>query len=208
MTTLYIPPHFRVDDADELYRFVEANAFATLISTGAEGLHVSHVPLLPERDGSGTVRLMGHVARGNEHWQVMESASEVLAIFHGPHAYVSPSLYSVQPSVPSWNYAVVHAHCKARLLDEAELHDALLRLSATYEQSRPKPWKMSGLPADYVSTMLKAIVGFELEVTRLEGKYKLSQNRPVEIPRVAAEYDETAPELATLMRDHAPNSKG
>ena len=181
--TLYIPPHFRVDDRAKLVRFIEENGFATLVSHGGGGLAVSHVPLLVDVDGD-QVRLVGHVARNNEQWQALEGADEVLAIFHGPHAYVSPTWYVNHPSVPTWNYAVVHAHGKARLTDEAELHDIVTRLSSKYEAGNAKPWRLSDQPAAFVSGMLQNIVGFEIEVTRLEGKFKLSQNRPAEVPRV------------------------
>ena len=202
--TLYIPKHFRNDDPDALYEFIERNAFATLVTSGPKGLHVSHVPLLPEREG-GKVRLLGHVARGNEQWEALEGADQVLAIFHGAHAYVSPGWYQNHPSVPTWNYAVVHAHGKARLIDEAELHDLVVRLSNVYEAGRPKPWKATELPADYVDNMLKAIVGFEIEVERMEGKFKLSQNRPAEIPRVLEALErEGEGATAALMREHPP----
>ena len=149
--TLYIPKHFNVEDRDALVAFIEHNAFATLVSTGPPGLHVSHVPLLADRDASGKLFLLGHVARNNPHWEALESAADVLAIFHGPHAYVSPSWYQAQPSVPTWNYAVVHAHGTARLLDEGELHDVVIRLSDTFESGRPKPWRAVDLPGDYAS---------------------------------------------------------
>jgi transcriptional regulator len=207
--TLYVPKHFRVDDPDALLAFVERNAFATLVSTGPSGMHVSHIPFVAERDPHGKMRLLGHVARGNDQWQALESAEHLVAIFQGPHAYISPTWYVTVPSVPTWNYAVVHAHGKARLLDEAELHDLLMRLSAIYESGNPKPWRLAEQPADYVSTMLKAIVGFEIEVERLEGKFKLSQNRPVEIPRVIAALEARGePQLAALMREHQPAGKG
>jgi transcriptional regulator len=181
--TLYMPPHFRVDDRPTLLRFMEENGFATLVSHGEGGLAVSHVPLLVEAEGEA-LRLLGHVARNNEHWSALEAADEVLAIFHGPHAYVSPTWYAQHPSVPTWNYAVVHAHGKARLMDEAELHDLVTRLSSQYEAGNEKPWRLSDQPAAYVSGMLQNIVGFEIVVERLEGKFKLSQNRPAEIERV------------------------
>ena len=206
--TLYVPPHFGIDDPDTLHRFIEEHAFATLVSSGASGLHVSHIPFVVDRDERG-VRLLGHVARANAHWQALEGAAHVTAIFQGPHAYISPTWYANHPSVPTWNYAVVHAHGKTRLMDEAGLHELLMRLSATYEAGNLKPWKMSELPADYVGTMLKSIVGFEIEVERLEGKFKLSQNRPAEIPRVIAELEARGePELAGLMRAHPPAAKG
>jgi len=206
--TLYVPAHFRVTDPGDLYAFMEANAFGTLVTSGPAGLHVSHIPLLPERDADGTVRLLGHVARANAQWEALEGARDVLAIFHGAHGYVSPGWYQNHPSVPTWNYAVVHAHGKARLMDEAALHELVIRLSNTYEAGRPKPWRAADLPAAYVDSMLKAIVGFEIEVERLEGKFKLSQNRPAEIPQVLAALDREEPALAALMRDHPPAAKG
>ena len=208
--TLYVPPHFRVEDRGVLYAFMEQHAFGTLVTSGPAGMHISHIPLLPERGDDGAIRLLGHVARGNDQWTALEGAQHLVAIFQGPHAYISPTWYANHPSVPTWNYAVVHAHGKARLMDEAELHDLLIRLSATYEASNPKPWRMSELPAAYVSTMLQAIVGFEIEVERLEGKFKLSQNRPAEVPRVIAAFEAGSkePELAALMRDHSTAGKG
>ncbi len=207
--TLYVPPHFRVDDPKALFDLIDRNAFGTLVTAGAAQLHVSHIPFLPERDPDGRVRLLGHVARANAHWEALENAPHLMAIFQGPHGYISPGWYQNHPSVPTWNYAVVHAHGRARIMDEAELHDLVVRLSNTYEAGRAKPWRAGDLPAAYVATMLKAIVGFEIEVERLEGKFKLSQNRPAEIPRVVEALEgagESA--LAGLMRDHAPSRKG
>ncbi len=207
--TLYVPKHFRIDDREALLAFVEKYAFGTLVSSGPGGLHVSHIPFVVDRGDDGSARLLGHVARGNDQWGALEGAQHVAAIFQGPHAYVSPTWYATHPSVPTWNYAVVHVHGKARLMDEAELHDLLMRLSATYEAPNAKPWRMSELPADYVSTMLKAIVGFEIEIERLEGKFKLSQNRPAEVPRVVAALEKGGePQLAALMREHSPPAKG
>jgi transcriptional regulator len=203
--TLYLPDHFRNDEARAQLQLMERYAFATLVTAAADGeLHVSHVPFVPERDSDGAVRLLGHVARANPHWQALEGR-ESLVIFRGPHGYVSPGWYANHPSVPTWNYAVVHAHGRARLMDEAELHELLMKLSAHYESGRAKPWRMAELPAAYVDTMLKAIVGFELVVDRLEGKFKLSQNRPAEAPRVIAALEaEGGSELAQLMREHGP----
>jgi len=203
--TFYIPRHFRVDDAATLERFVEANAFGTLVTAGPAGLSVSHVPFLLERGDGGRLRLLGHVARANAHWQELEAAGEALAIFSGPHAYVSPGWYAHHPSVPTWNYATVHARGPARLLPPAELPALLDRLSRTYEDGRPAPWRMEGLPADFTPKLLSAIVGFEVAVERLEGKFKLSQNRaPEDVAGVAAALErEGQAELAALMREHA-----
>lgn len=206
--TLYLPQHFRVEDRARLVDFMRGHAFATLVSTGASGLHVSHVPLLVDVEGE-KLRLRGHVARANAQWESLESASHVTAIFHGPHAYVSPTWYANHPAVPTWNYAVVHAEGTARLADEAELHQIVTELSGKYEAGNAPPWRLSEQPAAYVSSMLAMIVGFEIEVARVEGKFKLSQNRPAEIPRVIDRLEASGEgELASLMRQHAPAAKG
>jgi transcriptional regulator len=203
--TFYVPGHFRVDDAATLERFVAQNGFATLVSTGPEGLWTSHVPLLVGRGGDGRLRLEGHMARANAHWESLESAAEVLAIFGGPHAYVSPSWYAHHPSVPTWNYAVVHARGKARIVEPEALPALLGRLTRKYEEGRPAPWRMEDLPAEFTPKLLAAIVGFEIAVERLEGKFKLSQNRrPAELEGVIAALEgEGLGDLAALMREHA-----
>ena len=206
--TLYVPAHFRIEDRPMLVEFMRQNAFAAVVSASDAGLHASHLPLLVDVDGDA-IRLRGHFARANPHWQSIEQAKEMLAIFTGPHAYVSPTWYVTQPSVPTWNYTAVHATGKARLTDEAELHEIVSELAATYEAGNAPPWRLSEQPAAYVSSMLGAIVGFEMEIERLEGKFKLSQNRPVEIPRVADRLEASGEKaLARLMREHAPVGKG
>ena len=203
--TLYIPQHFRVDDQDRLVEFIERHAFGTLVSSSVAALDASHVPFVVDRGTGVALRLRGHVARANNQWKALEGADHVVAIFQGPHAYVSPGWYAQHPSVPTWNYAAVHATGRARLMEEPELHELLMLLSSTYEAGRPKPWRMSELPAAYVDSMLEMIVGFEIEVERLEGKFKLSQNRPAEIPRVIEALErEGEGELAELMRAWAP----
>jgi len=203
--TFYVPGHFRVEDAATLERFVAENGFATLVSTGPEGLWTSHVPLLIGRGSDGRVRLEGHMARANAHWESLESAAEVLAIFGGPHAYVSPSWYAHHPSVPTWNYAVVHARGKARIVEPEALPALLGRLTRKYEEGRPAPWRMEDLPADFTPRLLAAIVGFEIAVERLEGKFKLSQNRrPADLEGVIAALErEGQGTLAALVREHA-----
>ena len=203
--TFYIPRHFRVDDRETLERFIESHAFGTLVCNGPGGLCVSHIPFFPGRHADGRLLLLGHVARANTHWQALEAADEVLAIFEGPHAYVSPGWYANHPSVPTWNYAVVHARGRARLLPPADLAPLLDRLSRAYEDGRAAPWRMDALPQDFARKLLEAIVGFEIVVDRLEGKFKLSQNRRREdVDGVAAALEaEGQDALAALMRAHA-----
>lgn len=207
--TLYIPAHFRVDDPRELADFIARNAFGTLVSSGSDGLHVSHIPFLPEVAGDGRLRLLGHVARANGQWQALQRAEHVVAIFEGPHGYVSPSWYEHHPAVPTWNYAVVHAHGKVLPLDEPALRDLLARLSATYEAGRPSPWRMEDLPEEFVARMVGVIAGFAIDVDRLEGKFKLSQNRPGDDAErvIRALENEGEADLAALMREHPPARK-
>ena len=205
--TLYMPPHFRNEDRGEVVEFMRAHAFATLISGGDAAIAVSHVPLLVEENG-GKVLLRGHVARANPQWEGLEGR-DVLAVFHGPHAYVSPTWYVNHPAVPTWNYAVVHAQGKARLTDADELHEIVTELSGKYEAGNNPPWRFSEQPEAYASSMLGMIVGFEVEVERLEAKFKLSQNRPADAPRVIERLEAVGErELAALMRQHAPAPKG
>ncbi|HET7548653.1 MAG TPA: FMN-binding negative transcriptional regulator [Usitatibacter sp.] len=207
--TLYVPTAFRVEDRRALVDFIERHAFGTLVSTGPAGFDVSHVPFLLDEGEDGRLTLLTHFARANPQAQNLASAAHVLAIFQGPHAYVSPTWYENHPAVPTWNYAVVHAHGRARPLEEPALRSVLARLSAQYESHRERPWRMEALADDYVAKMVNAIAGFAIEVERLEGKFKLSQNRPAgDAARVAdALESEGAADLAALMRDRNPAAR-
>lgn len=206
--SLYIPAHFRVEERAALVDFIGRNDFGTLVSSGAQGLQASHVPFLVETEG-GKLTLLTHFARANPHAKGLEHAAHVLAIFHGPHGYVSPGWYENHPAVPTWNYAVVHASGKARPLDEERLRSLLARLSAKHESRRAKPWRMQDLPEDYVAKMLNAITGYAIEVEKLEGKFKLSQNRPGRDAALVADAleSEGAADLAGLMRNAPPAAR-
>lgn len=199
--TVYIPRHFSADDPQALKAFVAANAFGTLVTQHEGEMMVSHIPFVIDEDPAGTLVLHGHVARANPHWKTL-GETKPLVIFSGPHGYISPTWYEKHPSVPTWNYSVVHAHGTARLVDAAALERTLHRLSAHYESGNPEPWRMDGLERDYKDTMLRAIVGFEIAVERLEGKFKLSQNRlPADQRRVIAALESRGErDLAAMMR--------
>jgi transcriptional regulator len=201
---LYVPELFAERDESALHAFVDAYGFALLISPDAQDPPVTHLPLLLDRSRGERGVLLGHVARSNPHWRHMQEHPEVLAIFHGPHAYVSPSWYELHPSVPTWNYATVHAHGTARLMHDAEeLEKLVRRLVDQYEGGRPQPWRME-LPADYQTQMLRGIVGFEITISRITGKFKLSQNRPAtdrtRVIEALGQGDASEQEVATLMR--------
>jgi transcriptional regulator len=121
--------------------------------------------------------LRTHLARANPQAEHLATGAESLVIFHGPHAYVSPTWYATEPNVPTWNYAVVHAYGTPRLMDESGLRTLLVDLSAQFESGRPEPWRAEALADDYVAKMLRGIVGVEIAITRLEGKWKMSQNK-------------------------------
>jgi transcriptional regulator len=203
--SLYIPAHFRIDDPDTLRDFIEANAFGTLVTAGPGGIHVSHIPFVFERSAEG-LRLLGHVARANPQADALAKATDVVAIFQGPHAYVSPTWYEHHPAVPTWNYAVAHVRGKLAPLDEFDLRELLAKLATRYEGDRPGAWKIENAPGDFIDNLVNTITGFSLAVERVEGKFKLSQNRPgQDAKRVADALEgqgETA--LASLMREHPP----
>ena len=174
---IYLPPAFAESNPEALHELIEASGFATLISPDADDPMITHLPLLLDRARGAAGTLIGHVARGNPHWRKLMEQPQVLAVFHGPHTYVSPSWYGVHPSVPTWNYAVVHVRGRARMIEDPAALEALVRrLVATFENPRLVPWRME-LPEDYQRGMIGGIVGFEIEISQLNGKFKLSQNR-------------------------------
>jgi len=182
---MYVPQAFREEDLTKLHAQIEQTPLAILVSQGANGLEASHLPLLlcPEQGERGT--LHGHFARANPQWRSLAAGAEVLVIFPGPEAYVSPGYYPSKAehgkAVPTWNYIAVHAYGRAEVYDEPQrLRQLLGRLSERHEQGRARPWSLEEAPAEYLEAMLRAVIGFALPIERLEGKWKLSQNRGAE----------------------------
>lgn len=178
---MYTPPAFRQNDLAQLHQQINACPLATLVNQGANGLQASHLPLLLATDEGEFGTLYGHFARANPHWRELLQG-ETLAIFQGPQAYISPAWYPSKAehgkAVPTWNYIAVHARGQAQLIEDREgLLQLVSRLSAQHEAGREQPWAVSEAPTDYIDTMLRAIVGFALPIQRLEGQWKLSQNR-------------------------------
>ena len=175
---MYIPLAFQVQDLDTIAAFMRRNSFATIVTNGEHGLIASHVPLIVQDRGAGAnPALLGHLARANSHWQEFDGSREALVIFQGPHGYVSPSLYEVHPSVPTWNYQVVHAYGVPRLIDDdTETQRHVLELARQHEASSTTPWHPQ-LPQSFLEGMLRQIVSFEIDAHRVEAKFKLSQNR-------------------------------
>jgi transcriptional regulator len=174
---MYIPKAFREDDISTMHKFMQEYSFATLI-TQHEGMpFATHLPFILDAQRGSNGTLLAHMARANQQCHDFNSTQEVLVIFQGPHSYISPSWYEVELSVPTWNYAVVHAYGLPRLIKNwDDLYKLLKILIETHEAQFEKPWPFQ-LTHSYLQKMMRGIVGFEIEITRLEGKFKLSQNR-------------------------------
>jgi transcriptional regulator len=211
---VYLPPLFTETRTELLIEHIERHEFGLLVSHGKEGMIASQIPFLALRR-DGILYLQGHLARANPQGADLEGAggenAEALAIFEGPHAYVSPSWYEAGPAVPTWNYAAVHAYGAARtIIDPDWLRELLVRLTERHEAREPAPrWRMQDLPEPYLRSKLNGIVGVEIAVTRLEGKFKLSQERPAaDRPRIVAALerrdDPDSRAVARLMREREP----
>lgn len=179
---MYVPAQFSVSDDEALFRLIRENPLGILVTDLQSGLDANHLPfeVQPNEGGRGVLR--AHVARANPIWKELKDRAEVLVVFRAEHAYVSPnwfpSKHEFHRQVPTWNYRVVHAHGRITIRDDVEFLRGLVgRLTSIHEAALPAPWKMSDAPNDYIEAMLRAIVGLEIEITRLVGKFKLSQNR-------------------------------
>jgi len=181
---MYLPAHFDEKRLDVLHALVRRHPFGLLVTQTTDGPSANGIPFILDADGAaGLGTLRGHVARAHPVWR--EAATDVpsLVVFQGPDAYVSPSWYPSKAEhgkvVPTWNYVMVQARGRLRAIDDpAWLLQLVTRLTERHETPRSAPWAVSDAPADYVQTMLRAIVGIELELTSLSGKWKVTQNRP------------------------------
>lgn len=195
---MYVPRHFAEDDAEKLARLIAENGFGLLVTVAEGRPMASHVPFLYERERN---LLLAHVARANPQWRQFSGEGEVMVVFQGPHTYISPSWYRV-PGVPTWNYAVAHVYGRARALEEAAQLKAIVEmLTAKYESHYDKPWT-----PEYDPRMLNAIVGIEVAITEVQGKFKLSQNRPAAdrvavIERLDASGSQADRAVAALMKE-------
>lgn len=201
---MYVPPWFAETDLPTLHDFIEQHSFGMLISQVDRAPFATHLPFLLDRHAGAHGTLVGHVARANPHWQHFDSPS-ALAVFSGPHAYISPSWYAADNVVPTWNYQAVHVYGQiTKVEDEPSLLAMIQDLVTLYEKNRPQPWSFD--PTDtFINRLLAQIVGFRLEITRIEGKFKLGQNHPVErrekvVAALLAEGHENARAIAAAMQ--------
>lgn len=174
---MYNPKAFQIEDPDVIAEFMRRHNFATVVTSIDGSPRASHVPLVVETARPESPLLFAHLAKANPQWQDFDGVREALVIFQGPHGYVSPSLYEEHPAVPTWNYQAVHAYGIPRVIESTdETREHVLALVRQHEAARPQPWQPD-LPDDYLEGMLRQIVAFRIDVTRIEPKFKLSQNR-------------------------------
>jgi transcriptional regulator len=207
---MYLPSHFEETRVDTLHALIRAHPFGALVTLGPGGLDANHVPFEVDPDPAPFGTLRAHVARANPVWREVAGA-EVLVLFQGAETYISPSWYPTKQEtakvVPTWNYAVVHAHGSLRAIDDREwLRAFVTRLTDRHEAARADPWKVTDAPADYTDAMLGGIVGLEIPITRLVGKWKVSQNRPAQdragvVEGLGRQGDATSAAMARLVRE-------
>jgi transcriptional regulator len=197
---MYIPEQFREDDKTTLQTFIREHSFGILVTRGDDAPFATHLPFLYDAGRAALGILQAHMARANPQWREFANGREALVIFQGPHAYVSPSWYDVALSVPTWNYAAVHACGIPRVIEDKQLlYKQLKTLIEIHESRFEQPWTFE-LPEDYIEKMMRGVVGFTLEITRLEGKFKMSQNRtPVEREKVIAALQDEHKDVAEMM---------
>jgi transcriptional regulator len=213
---MYIPAPFVETDINVLDEVVSSNPFAILVSNGPDHPYATHLPTYLERRSDSSAVLRCHLARANPHWRLLESTGSVLAIFQGPHHYVSPSWYPSKRVngrvVPTWNYIVVHATGTPRLFEGKELIEHVADLTRRNESGFEHPWSVDDAPRDYIEGLAKAIVGVEISVQRMEGKWKLNQNRPEAdragvVEGLEALGTDAGHQMADLMRTRLNHSK-
>lgn len=180
---MYVPKQFAETDSDKMVEFIRAYPLGTLVTMTSRGIEANPIPFVFKSNSATAGILEGHLARANSQWETFRSDVEALVIFQGPDAYITPSWYATKretgKAVPTWNYVTVHAYGQLRVTHDQEwLRRHVGELTDQHERLRVEPWHVSDAPADYTTKMLRAIVGVELQISRLVGKWKLGQNRP------------------------------
>jgi transcriptional regulator len=210
---MYVPKHHEETDLGVLHALIRAQPLATWVTQGDGELLANHIPFLldPGRGEHGT--LIAHVARANRAWQSFSTSVESLVVFQGPQTYITPSWYPSKhahgKAVPTWNYAVVHAHGMPRAIEDADwLLAHVSALTDLHEGEQALPWKVTDAPKDFIERLLQSIVGIEIPISRLVGKWKVSQNRPAAdrlgvVAGLLSREDAQAREMATLVQRHA-----
>jgi transcriptional regulator len=214
---MYIPKHFSEPNIEVMHELIRSFPLSTVVTLSSTGLNANHIPLHLSTESAPFGVLRGHVARSNPIWNDFVAEVEVLAIFQGPDAYITPSWYPTKietgKSVPTWNYACVHAYGTLRIVNDSSwLKSHLEALTAHNESSFPEPWKISDAPPEYIEKMLGAVVGIEIEISRISGQWKTSQNQPQQnqagvICGLQASSDSDAQQMAALVAKHSALSQ-
>ncbi|MBB5018049.1 transcriptional regulator [Chitinivorax tropicus] len=209
---MYSPAHFQENDLSVLVDLIRQFPLATVIRHGATGLEADHIPLLYETNPDTPGKLLGHVARQNPLWE-QSAGQELLVVFQGPSTYISPNWYATKPEtgkvVPTWNYAVVHAYCTLTALpDSADVLPIVRRLTDHHEATQANPWRVSDAPDEFIAQLANHIVGIELQINRLQGKWKVSQNQPAcnrqsVAQSLCAQGSDTQDHMAQLVQAHS-----
>jgi transcriptional regulator len=201
---MYVPADFALADRDACHALIRQYGFAVLVTADQDGVpFATHLPLILDSARGENGTLIGHVARANPQGPALDGRP-TLAIFQGPHAYISPTWYGTpKTSVPTWNYVAVHAYGVPRLVaDRAEVHHLLVRMVESFEPPGPKSWRMADADPGFLDRMMRGVIAFEMPIDRLEGKAKLSQNRPVtDRPRIIAALEERGDPLAAAVAE-------
>lgn len=210
---MYQPPHFRIEDQDEMVGLIRAHPLGLLVSGGPAGLMANPIPFLVEQRADGTTCLRAHLARPNPQWRALQDAPDALVVFQGQDHYVSPSWYASKREhgkvVPTWNYMIVQVRGQAQVHDDPDfLMAQISALTEQEENGRAEPWAVNDAPEPFLQAQMRGIIGIEILVTEMTGKYKLSQNRPAMdhagvVAGLAAEPDVAGPALAEIMRESA-----
>ena len=179
---MYIPAHFLIKNPQDIHTIIQEHPLGALVTLGPQGLDANHIPFEFDPNHGAHGLLTAHVARANPVWQQCQDGADVLVIFRGNESYISPNWYpskhETHRQVPTWNYEVVHVHGRLTVMDEEKfVRGVVARLTREHEASEPRPWKMGDSPPEYIAQMLKAVVGIQVEIQRIEAKAKLSQNR-------------------------------
>ena len=209
---MYIPKHFEERDIAVLHALMRSHALGAWVTQADGALQVNHIPFLIDSTRGEYGTLIGHVARANAIWRTFSTDIESVVIFQGPQTYITPSWYASKrehgKAVPTWNYAVVHAYGLPRAIEDTDwLREHVTRLSRLHESDRAVPWRIADAPPDYIDTMLKSIVGIEIPITTIAGKWKTSQNRslPDKLGTIAGlreRGDDVALKMAALVERH------
>ncbi len=213
---MYQPQHHREDDLGVQHALIRAHPLGLLVTAGADGLEANPIPFVLDPSAAPKGVLRGHLARANRQWRDFDPSTEALVVFQGAEAYITPSWYATKAEtgkvVPTWNYAMVQAYGALRVIEDVDwLRAQIGALTQAQEEKRPAPWQVSDAPAPFVAAMLRGIVGIEIEIARIEGKWKVSQNRPEAdrngvVAGLSAEGSATATAMAGLVE--AAQAKG